>query len=379
VNLRRLLPVLVLSALAGAQDLQVEATGYGPNVEAATRSAQRAAIEKGIGTIISSQTELENFQVKKDLVLSRTEGAVKSTETLKTSQGPDGAWEVTIRAVVSKSEIREDLMALSILRAAVGNPRVAILVRETVLGKPKLDGAVENQVIQGFRSREFEVVDASDALRAKRSRDIQLVEGGDPKAAAALGAELGAEVVIVGTADATETDISQNPYFHNTAMKSASGVVTLKAIDVTNREILASASNNAPMVHVNPDVAGSEALEKATKKVLENNGIIDQLLKVWQNKANNGQVLRVRIQSIPNFVASQVAVEELRTEAVSVVTRKMADRTLFLDVTWKGTASDFCSAIDGRKINKDRNKFAVVEMEGNSIVLEVRPADGGSK
>lgn len=379
MNLRRLLPVLVLSALAGAQDLQVEATGYGPNVEAATRSAQRAAIEKGIGTIISSQTELENFQVKKDLVLSRTEGAVKSTETLKTSQGPDGAWEVTIRAVVSKSEIREDLMALSILRAAVGNPRVAILVRETVLGKPKLDGAVENQVIQGFRSREFEVVDASDALRAKRSRDIQLAEGGDPKAAAALGAELGAEVVIVGTADATETDISQNPYFHNTAMKSASGVVTLKAIDVTNREILASASNNAPMVHVNPDVAGSEALEKATKKVLENNGIIDQLLKVWQNKANNGQVLRVRIQSIPNFVASQVAVEELRTEAVSVVTRKMADRTLFLDVTWKGTASDFCSAIDGRKINKDRNKFAVVEMEGNSIVLEVRPADGGSK
>ena len=376
MNLRRLLPVLILSALAGAQDLQVEATGYGPNVEAATRSAQRAAIEKGIGTVITSQTELENFQVKKDLVLSRTEGAVKSSETIKTTQGPDGAWEVTIRAVVSKSEIRQDLMALSILRAAVGNPRVAILVRETVLGKPKLDGAVENQVIQGFRSREFEVVDASDALRAKRARDIQLAEGGDPKAAAILGAELGAEVVIVGTADATETDISQNPYFHNTAMKSASGVVTLKAIDVTNREILASASDNAPMVHVNPDVAGSQALEKATRKVLENNGIIDQLVKVWQNKANNGQVLRVRVQNIPNFVASQVAVEELRTDAVSVETRKMADRTLFLDVTWKGTASDFCAAIDGRKINKDRNKFVVVSMEGNSIVLEVKSLEG---
>jgi hypothetical protein len=376
VNLRRLLPVLILSALAGAQDLQVEATGYGPNVEAATRSAQRAAIEKGIGTIISSQTELENFQVKKDLVLSRTEGAVKSTETLKTSQGPDGAWEVTIRAVVSKSEIREDLLALSILRAAVGNPRVAILVRETVLGKQAVDGAVENQVIQGFRSREFEVVDPSDALRVKRSRDIQLAEGGDPKAAAILGAELGAEVVIVGTAEATETDISQNPYFHNTAMKSASGVVTLKAIDVNSKEILASSSADAPMVHVNPSIAGSQALEKAAKKALEKDGIIDQLLKVWQNKANNGQVLRVRVQNLPNFGSSQVVVEELRAEAVSVETRKLADRTLFLDVTWKGTASDFCSAIDGRKINKDRNKLLVVSLEGNSIVLEVRGLDG---
>jgi hypothetical protein len=370
--LRLLLPILLLAGLSGAQDVPVEATGYGPTVEAATRAANRAAIEKGIGTVITSQTELENFQVKKDLVLTRTEGAVKSSEVLNRTQGPDGAWEVVVRAVVSKAQIREDLRALSILRAAIGNPRVAILVRETVLGKSAVDGAVEHQVILGFKSREFEVVDPSDALRQKRSRDIQLAEGGDAKAAAALGAEWGAEVIIVGTADAVEADISQNPYFRNTGMKSASGTVNLKAIDVNTHEILASATADAPMVHVNPAVAGSQALEKAAKKAMEKDGIVDQLVTAWQGKANNGQLLRVRVQNIPNFQASQVILEELRADAASVETRKMADKVLFLDVTWRGTATDFAAAVDGRKINKDRNKLAVVSLEGNSVVLEVK-------
>ena len=366
------LSVLLLSSFAAAQDVPVEATGYGPTVEAATRAANRAAIEKGIGTVLTSQTEIENFQTKKDLVLTRTEGAVKSSEVVNKTQGPDGAWEVTVRAVVSKAEIRQDLLALSILRAAVGNPRVAILVRETVLGKPAVDGAVEHQVILGFQSREFEVVDPGEALLSKRAREVQIALGGDPKAAASLGAEWGAEVVIVGSADAVETDVTQNPYFRNTGMKSASGKVSLKAIDVNTREILATATADAPMVHVNPAVAGSQALEKAAKKAMEKDGIVDQLLKAWRNKANNGNLLRVRVQNIPNFQASQLVVEELRAEAVSVETRKMAEKTLFLDVSWRGTASDFCSSIDGRKINKDRNKLSVVSLEGNSVVLEVK-------
>jgi len=227
-------------------------------------------------------------------------------------------------------------------------------------------------VILGFRSRGFEVVDPSDALRIKRSDEIQLAEGGDPKAAAAVGAEWDAEVVIVGTAEATEADISQNPYFRNTAMKSAAGNVTLKAIDVDTREILASAIANAPMINVNADVAGSQALEKAAKKAMDQDGIIDQLVSAWQDKANNGLLLRVRVEGIPNYLASQTVVEELRTDAVSVETRKLADRTLFLDISWRGTASDFCAAMDGRKINKDRNKLVVASMEGNSIVLEVK-------
>ncbi|MEN9306210.1 MAG: hypothetical protein RL173_142 [Fibrobacterota bacterium] len=375
MNIRHLALAIFVAGALHAQDLTVEGTGYGPTVDAATRAANRAAIEKGIGQVVTSQTEIENFQTKKDLVLTRTEGAVKSSEVINKTQGPDGVWEVSVKAVVSKAEIRQDLMALAILRSAVGNPRVAVIVNETVLGNLVADGTTEIAIINSFKSREFEVVEPSDALRAKRAKQIAMATGGDLKIASELGAELGAEVVIVGTATATEADMSANPYFQNSGMKSASGALALKAIDVNTKEILASKSGDAPMVHPNATVAGTKALEKATQKLVEQqngNGLIDQLIKAWQDKANNGNLLRVRIQNIPNYQASQIVTEEIRALAVKVDSRKLSDKILFLDVGWRGTADDFCKEMDDHKVNKDRNKLSVVSVEGNSVLLEVK-------
>ncbi|HNY30552.1 MAG TPA: hypothetical protein PKO15_06660 [Fibrobacteria bacterium] len=377
MNVRILAILLVLAGILRAQapsDVRVEATGFGPSVEAATRSAQRAAVEKGIGQVIQSQTELENYQLKKDLVLTRTEGAVKSFETKKREQGPDGAWEVTIDAVVSKAQIRSDLLAMAILRSAVGNPRVSILVKESLLGVPRLDGAVEHQVTQAFLDREFKVMNPSGAMRTERAREMTLAQDGDTKVASALGQEMGAEVVIVGTAQSQEADMSRNPMFKNSGMKSVSGTVVLKAIDVQTREILATATADEAVVHPNPSAAGTQALEKAAKKALETarTGIIDQLVRVWQNKANNGMQLKVTVKAIPNFAASQIVEEDLRSQAVSAETTRFADRTLSMDVVWRGTMADFCQAMDGRRINKDRNTLNVVSREGNAVVLEVK-------
>jgi len=364
--------VLVISAIAGAQDITVEATGFGPTIDAATRAANRAAVEKGIGQVLTSATEIQDYQLKKDLVLTHTEGVVKNSETLSKKQGPDGAWEVQVRASVSKAEINKDLVALGILRMQIDNPRITVLVAEQNMGQPVMDGNAESMIIQAFRGRQFEVVEASDELRTKRAKQIALASGGDAAAAAALGAEVGAEVVILGTATATESDMSDNPYFKGTGMKSASGTLTLKAVEVTTSAILASQRGDAPAVNPNATTAGAKALEKATVEVLEKRGFIDQIVKSWQSHANDGTVLRVRVRNIPNYGAAQVIQEELKMDAVQVIRRKMADGVLFLDVTWRGTPDDFCAAVDRKKVNKDRNKLAVVSVEGKDVVLEVK-------
>lgn len=369
----RVLPILLLlAAFARAQDIVVEAEGYGANVEAATRAANRAAVEKGVGQVLTSATEIQDFQAKKDVVLSHVEGIVKNSEVLSKSQGPDGAWEVRVKATVSKAEIDKDLVALGILRMQLDNPRVAVLVSEEVVGKSVMDGPVESQIVKAFRSRQFEIVEPSMEVRTKRASQIALASGGDVKAAATLGAELGAEVVIFGSAVATESDMSEHPYFKGTGMKSCGGVVILKAVEVSSSEILASQSGDAAMTNPNPAIAGSKALESATKEALEKNGFIDQLLKSWKAQANDGIVIRVRVRNIPNFSAATVIQEELKADAVQVVRRKMADGVLFVDVTWRGTADDFCGAVDGKKVNKNRNKLSVVSVEGKDVVLEVK-------
>ena len=60
----------------------VDAQGMGKTEAEAMLSAKRDAVEKGIGTVIQSETEIKNFQVNRDVVLTRTVGAVTSVTKL---------------------------------------------------------------------------------------------------------------------------------------------------------------------------------------------------------------------------------------------------------------------------------------------------------
>lgn len=368
----RIFALLLLPVLAFAQDIQVRAKGLGPTKDAASRAARRAALEQGIGQTITSSTVMENFMIKKDEVITRTEGFVKSFTVLSEAQGPDGAWETEIQAVVNKQSIKDLLASMCILVDAIGRPRVAILVSETVLGQEVQDGAAEATLVTYFKDRCFEVVEPTETLRTKRKAQLGKATAGDAAAAAALGGELGAEMVVAGNVVAKEGDMSDNSYFKGTGMKQASAIVSLKVMDVNTREILASRNGNAPMVDPNPQTAATKAVEKAVTKTLEKDGLSEALMKEWQSKANNGQLIRVQVRNIPNYGASQAVQEELRADAVKVNQRKLADGNLWVDVTWKGTVDDFCAAIDQKKINKDRNTIVVKSAEGNTVVLDIK-------
>ncbi len=371
-SLRLLAALLLLPVLGMAQDLQVRAKGMGPTKDAASRAARRAALEQGIGQTITSTTVMENFMIKKDEVLTRTEGFVKSFTVLSETQGPDGAWETEVQALVSKESIQDVLASMCILVDALGKPRIAILVAENQLGLEVQDATAEATLVTWFKDRCFEVVEPSEALRAKRKAQLGKATAGDAAAAAALGGELGAEMVVAGNVVAVEGNMTDNAYFKGSGMKQASATVSLKVMDVNTREILASRNGNAPMVDPNPQTAATKAVEKAILKVLDKGGLAEALMKEWRSKANDGQLIRVQVKNIPNFGASQSIQEELRADAAKVNQRKLADGNLWVDVMWRGTVDDFCAAVDQKKINKDRNVLVVKSAEGNSVVLEVR-------
>ena len=91
-------PALTLAIPAPSSDgIEVQAEGLGRNSTEAMIAAKRAAVEQGIGTVIQSETEIKNFQVSKDVVLTKTMGAVKSVTKLSEETGP----EATIEALLS--------------------------------------------------------------------------------------------------------------------------------------------------------------------------------------------------------------------------------------------------------------------------------------
>lgn len=108
-----------------AEDITVEVGGKASWTAAkqaqaqkeALQAALRAAVEQGVGLIIDSQTLQKNFQIVNDRIYSAASGLVKKYDIL--SEGPlaeEDAYEVKIRAVVSRVDLETKLNSIAELR-----------------------------------------------------------------------------------------------------------------------------------------------------------------------------------------------------------------------------------------------------------------------
>ncbi len=368
-----LLFVLLAAVVAFAGDIPVQGVGYGVSEAQAIANAKREALAQGIGQTLISSTEVENFMVKRDLILTQTAGNVRSFEVLEKSQGSDGAWTVKIKAVVSQDGLKNDLKALMILKEAIGNPRVAFLITETNNGSSdyNLHKTVEMLLVQAFRDRSFDVVDPNATTRFRESAEAVAALGGDPAAAAKLGASVNAEVIIIGTAVATESKMDDSKYFQGTGMKSASASINLKAISVGNRRVLAAANASQADVHPNVEEAGNRAFTKAVnKKVMEqvSGSFFDNLVKAWQQSANDGGTFELTIKGVQNFGDAKSVKELLATVAAKVDQRTFAKPQLTVDVQYMGGVEDLCTQLDDKPTSNGK-KLSVEGCQGSSVEL----------
>jgi hypothetical protein len=368
--------LLALFALVGvsfAEDIAIQATGYGVTRNDATTAAKREALAQGIGQMLTSSTEVENFMVKRDVILTQTSGHVKSFTVLKETQGPDGAWEVLIKAMVGKEGLAKDLAAIKVLMQTIGNPRVAVLILETNIdnGAPTANKA-EMQLLDFLKSKDFRVVDPNQSLRFRESAEGVKALGGDPEAAAKLGSKLNAEVIIVGSAIAKQADVSNLDAFAKSGMKSASATVSLKAFNVSNREILAAKSVNAAMPNINVYTAGGNAIDKAVKNMMnEKGGFFDALMESWRKGANDGSNYTVTIDGVNDFAAAKAVKAAITVVCVSLEQRGFNKPSLELEVTRSGTADDLASALDGLKIGTTQ-KLSVEGVQGNTVTAKLK-------
>ncbi|MEJ2200468.1 MAG: hypothetical protein P8X63_05585 [Desulfuromonadaceae bacterium] len=182
-----LFPPTTFASQSPTGDISVDSEGYGQTKEEALLLAKREAVEKGIGTVLVSQTEVKNFMLQKDVVITQTFGAVRRYQVKQEEQLSDGTWHLRITAVVSLDSIRADLAALKILLESMDKPRMMVLIQEA-------EGHyAESAVVDYLRGKGFDLVDPAQTA-ALMSKDDQLIERaiqGDPVAAAKIGAENG--------------------------------------------------------------------------------------------------------------------------------------------------------------------------------------------
>lgn len=96
--------------------------------EKALDQAKRAAVEKAIGTFIESETTVENYQILKDQILTRSSGYLKHFQIVKEKKTDLGTYEIVIQADVEFSALVNDFDRFKKILSWQKNPHFSIII-----------------------------------------------------------------------------------------------------------------------------------------------------------------------------------------------------------------------------------------------------------
>ncbi len=126
--------------------------------EKALDEAKRSAVEKAMGTTIESRTAVEDFQVVKDQIMSRSAGYLKDIKILEEKKTDLGTYEIKIQAEVEIPDLVDDLDRFKKILKWQKNPRISVVV-EPGLKADHLPTAKKtaNQLIERLKHDGFKV------------------------------------------------------------------------------------------------------------------------------------------------------------------------------------------------------------------------------
>lgn len=246
---------------------EVEGTGAIRNQDEAAardealRDAYRRALEAA-GVRVSSLTEVRNFQVFYDYILTRADGYIRRWQIL--SERRDGAlYRIRVRAEVSVGNIQGDLEALDLLIEMMGNPAVMVLL--TSDRWYPFGDLMETELGGRLADAGYHVVDAPQFDRVRREDVVrQLFLSGDRQAAITLGVRTGADLFIIGRLDIQDLGGTS---FGSVWLRSASAVVSFKVVAASTGQTLSAGTEQAASADVTWDSAGAEAARKLGRTI----------------------------------------------------------------------------------------------------------------
>ena len=278
-----------LSAFAEFSQRTVTVTGEGESKDEATTRALRAAVEQGVGVLVSSETLVQNNQLISDTIYSEVTGYVSTYDVLGDNGGEGGLWEVTVQATVSLAELRKDLQAIKILIEEKENPRIAVIFREYVDGGELPAPVLQTAFEKLFVDAKFDLINP-EQHELIRERDAAL-HYDDPIEAAALGREFGADVLILGEASA---EMGEARSAHGVNIYSYQANVTVKAIKTDTAKVIAIVEDSATARGggtKGETAIAREALKAAGDKVTEK--LMGKIVEVWRDEVYNVQTVQV--------------------------------------------------------------------------------------
>jgi hypothetical protein len=333
--------------------------------DGAIQDALRKAVEQAVGTMVASETLVENFQTVRDSIYNKSQGYVKEYKVVKESPGKD-LYAVTISATVATENLKNDLGALGLLIARVGKPRTLFMVAEQNIGQEVLlywwswwgrggaaalgqsvEMAVSETVLkEEFLNRGFNVIDISAVTGKFEISNAYRIADLTDTGAREIGRKMGAEIIVKGKALAKE-----GPRTAGSSVGSYLADITLSAVRVDNGQVLASVRGNAAARHVAQHVGGNQAIENAARQVADK--LVEQITAKWTAEMSGGQLIQLTIRGLGGMKDLVKIKEFLKTKVrgvQNVIQRSFERGEAVLEVDAKSSAQQIGDELAAKPI-----------------------------
>ena len=262
--------------------------------EEAIEAAQRDAVEQASGVMLSTESQMKNFELVSDEVLSHSQGFIRKFDVLK--EGRDGLfYRVTINAIVSRQAFIADVdESLENLYQKIGKPRVMLVVDESdgngggefAMTAPALK-VLEKEIRKILLAKGFTFIDARALTKGSLVEKANKGTNTSRESVLDAARTTKAEIVMLGSGRIGSKRKLQQ-------FNAVEASVGLDVIRTDNGQIMASETTVAKGLHINVDTAAINAFKKAAEDLTPK--VMAQVTYQWIKERNEGRRIEMIVK-----------------------------------------------------------------------------------
>lgn len=333
------------------ETINVQASGVaaivGGDVEKARSEARnqayRDALEKGVGAMVQGITEVKDFQVVRDRVFSQSQGLVTSFEITREWE-EDEVYHIQADCVIS-SKALDGVLGPAVIDM-LGNPRVMVLVDESIGGERPFLSTVEGEVLDVFEKAGYLLVDPGQAEQLSQMEIDAARETGDVQKLQELARHFQADVLIYGKAQGVPFTRQE---IEGVSLYGVRSQVQLKAVISQTGYVLGTERIEAKDKGTSVQDGAVKAFQAATGKAAADlvNKVAYALVS-GQTGGIPGRTFKVFIEGVDFAALRQIKESLENTSGVTAVyQRNFSNGKAELDVVAEKSAEDLAVDLSG--------------------------------
>lgn len=363
----QLLKIMVITLIVVVQCLSVSAQtilaeGQGPTREAALHDAMRQAVERAVGTLIASQTLVQNNMVLEDEVYAKSQGYIRDYTILREKQ-LGGFFTLQINITVDSqpnSALMTQLQRLKLIDMGLRDPRIGVVINEHYI-RPIPDPAAETAVIDQLAEAGFRrIVDPNTVAQIRRADTMKAIMQGDEQAALQMMLKDRMDYLIIGEGFAEYAGRDRG-----SSIISCRARVEARLIKVDTGEIIAAQGFHHGGIDVTEFTAAKKALNNAGQAA--GKYFAEKLLDY---AANPEKGMQIKVMGINDYSIVNVLHRSISQQAgiTNVFLRDFQQGTAMLDINYTGSLSVLAEQLE----LMPQIPVKVIEISNNSITISLK-------